>query len=49
MTDKYNKKYIQALKKCTTDEERVIVLDRLYLDGFQDGFDEGEKEKCKKK
>jgi len=45
MTDKYAKKYIKAMKKCITDNDLSIVINRIYDDGFQDGASEGSKAK----
>jgi len=37
----YIKKYVDALKKCRTDEEIGAICDRVYSDGFTDGTNEG--------
>jgi len=39
MNDEYLEKYIKAIKE-STDEELKIILNKLYEDGFQDGYNE---------
>lgn len=43
MSDKYAKKYIKAIKNCVTDNDLIVVINRIYDDGFQDGTNEGSK------
>ena len=37
--DKYKKEKIKAFKKCQNDEEIGDLINKIYEDGFQDGFD----------
>ena len=39
MNDEYLEKYIKAIKE-SKDEELKIILNKLYEDGFQDGYNE---------
>ena len=39
-TEKYLKKYLKAIKEANTDRTRVLLIGRLYDDGFADGFDD---------
>ena len=41
MIDKYIKKHLSALNKATTEKEKATILDQIYSDGFQDGYNEG--------
>jgi len=39
--DGYTKKYLEAIKKAHTDEEKAALISKVYDDGFEDGANEG--------
>jgi len=41
MADVYITKRRDALKKTKTDQERDLILNKIYDDGFEDGCNEG--------
>lgn len=41
--DKYITKYLRAVNKAKTNEEKRTVLNKLYEDGFVDGTNVAEK------
>ena len=38
--DKYIKKYVDALKEAKNNDEWEIIINKIYLDGFEDGIDD---------
>ena len=38
--DIYIEKYLEALAKASDKEERIVILNKIYEDGFNDGFNE---------
>jgi hypothetical protein len=42
--DKYTMKYIKAINDATGYESLKAIINKIYEDGFSDGFDEGRKE-----
>lgn len=38
--DKYTEKNIKAIKSCTTNSELTLVINKIYIDGFEDGTNE---------
>ena len=36
----YEEKYITQLRNATTDEERSAIINKIYQDGFEDGYNE---------
>ena len=40
----WERKYIQKIKQCGTDEQILEVINRIYSDGFEDGYDESVQE-----
>ena len=37
--DKYITKYLRAVNKAKTNEEKLDILNKIYDDGFTDGFE----------
>jgi len=42
--DKYIQKYLNKLNACQSDEDKKEVLNKLYEDGFEDGYNERDNE-----
>lgn len=36
--DKYTKKIIEAIKKAQTEDELVDIINKIYEDGIEDGY-----------
>jgi hypothetical protein len=34
--------YVKAIKKSKSDEETAIIIDKLYVKGFEDGYNDGQ-------
>ena len=43
-TDQYQKKYREAIKKSKTDKEINTVIDKIYGDGYCDGFEDSKND-----
>jgi len=39
--DKYITKYLKAINKAKTNEEKRDILNKIYDDGFGDGYNSG--------
>ena len=39
--DKYITKYLRAVNKAETNEEKKTLLSKIYDDGFADGYNSG--------
>lgn len=44
MEDEYTKRRIKALKGCKKNKEIIGLINKIYEDGFKDGYEEKEKE-----
>jgi hypothetical protein len=42
-TDAYAKKFIKAICNCTTNEELINIINKIYENGFEDGANETTK------
>jgi hypothetical protein len=40
--DKYEQKFINSIKKATSDTDLAIIIDAIYADGYSDGFNDTE-------
>lgn len=40
MKDKYINKKLNQLKNCKKDKEIKILINKIYEEGFEDGYDE---------
>jgi hypothetical protein len=41
MNDEYIKEFIQAIKVCNSLEDYETVINKIYEDGFEDGYNDG--------
>ena len=39
--DKYITRYLRAINKAKTNKEKKTIVDKIYNDGFSDGYNEG--------